>query len=282
MCLQRRPARRRNPICRPLSCFGIIAPKGVLFYPCCGDDTREPIQLFIDRITEFHFADSRRFPTLPTAYVCPGIPAARPHRTNGVRFPHRGYIFDPTPVFQWAERDEPTHKEVWTVRGRPGETITLYGHKADGEETFNKLPALSVFYYRGDSPGEGGSGVWWLGPRLFHRILDKLVDGGLIVTDGSNPDPGFRHVPWNPLWETNRWWDLRAGEPEPKDLVWEFEYAGRRFIRLMECGYRYGPVYAWRVERIPTQRNASPKTSLGGRTMGLHRVRHSFAAPPNL
>ena len=27
MCLQRRPARRRNPICRPLSCFGIIAPR---------------------------------------------------------------------------------------------------------------------------------------------------------------------------------------------------------------------------------------------------------------
>ena len=35
---------------------------------------------------------------------------------------------------------------------------------------------LAVFYYRGDSMGEGGSGQWWLGHELFNEVLSHLVD----------------------------------------------------------------------------------------------------------
>ena len=48
---------------------------------------------------------------------------------------------------------------------------------------------IGVFFYRGDS-SEGGSGTPWLAVEdeggHMHDILARLVDGGLIVTDGSN------------------------------------------------------------------------------------------------
>ena len=36
---------------------------GALFYPSCGRDSFEPIQMFIDSVTEFHFVDYRFWAT---------------------------------------------------------------------------------------------------------------------------------------------------------------------------------------------------------------------------
>jgi len=51
----------------------------------------------------------------------------------------------------------------------------------------DSLPLVHVFFYRRDSPSEGGSGLYLLGKEWLPRILRHFPDeGGLIVTDGSN------------------------------------------------------------------------------------------------
>lgn len=88
---------------------------------------------------------------------------------------------------------------------------------------------------RGDSIGEGGSGQWWLGPKLFNFVLEKLLDGGLIITDGSNPDPKFRRVEWYSLWD------------EKNDFV----YRDRNFKCLGQIApIRGRATYVWQVKHL--------------------------------
>jgi len=57
----------------------------------------------------------------------------------------------------------------------------------DVREVVESLPRIDVLFYRGDSQGEGGSGLYVLGQRVLPRILHKFPQqGGLIITDGSN------------------------------------------------------------------------------------------------
>jgi len=55
----------------------------------------------------------------------------------------------------------------------------------------DSLPVIQVLFYRRDSVGEGGSGLYILGKEWLPRILRHFPDeGGLIVTDGSNHGSG--------------------------------------------------------------------------------------------
>ena len=36
----------------------ISIPKGILYYPCCFNDTIEPIRIFLNQVDQFHFADN--------------------------------------------------------------------------------------------------------------------------------------------------------------------------------------------------------------------------------
>jgi hypothetical protein len=55
----------------------------------------------------------------------------------------------------------------------------------------DSLPVIHVLFYRRDSVGEGGSGLYILGKEWLPRILQHFPDeGGLIVTDGSNHGSG--------------------------------------------------------------------------------------------
>ena len=45
---------------------------------------------------------------------------------------------------------------------------------------------FAVFFYRGDSQGEGGSGFYWLSNKYLSEVLQSIEDGGFLVTDGSN------------------------------------------------------------------------------------------------
>lgn len=54
------------------------------------------------------------------------------------------------------------------------------------------LPLIDVLFYRRDSTGEGGSGLYILGKEWLPRILQHFPDeGGLIITDGSNSGSGI-------------------------------------------------------------------------------------------
>ena len=57
----------------------------------------------------------------------------------------------------------------------------------DVRAAVEQLPRIDVLFYRRDSDGEGGSGVFVLGDSFLWRIVDRFPDfGGRIVTDGSN------------------------------------------------------------------------------------------------
>jgi hypothetical protein len=56
----------------------------------------------------------------------------------------------------------------------------------DVQEVVERMSDIAVFFYRGDSRGEGGSGVYVLGKKFFGRLAERLMDGALIITDGHN------------------------------------------------------------------------------------------------
>ena len=152
--------------------WGIDIPVGPLFYPCCGSDTTDAGKLFSPFVNQFHFAD-------------PFHPPIRVRRTTAG---------SPRPAS--SRRDLVTHQLPCignVVLGAYGsvpfelEGVSAYSHRKDGLLTLlEDLGPLAVFFYRGDSSGEGGSGQDWLMPVLFDVVLSRMIDGGVIYTDGSN------------------------------------------------------------------------------------------------
>lgn len=61
----------------------------------------------------------------------------------------------------------------------------------DALTIIDQLPPIDLLFYRRDSTGEGGSGLFILGDIFLKPFLKKLsADGGLIFTDGSNSRGG--------------------------------------------------------------------------------------------
>jgi hypothetical protein len=236
--------------------LNITIPKGILYYPCCGADTQEPIKLFLNYVDQFHFADIDNI-SLPAVEGKEGR-----NRLNKIfewgKFcgeregelllkPHwfveKSIVYDidikkETLDFKMVLSDDEClpenpaiYQEIWS-NSCDGFKTEVFCHCNDGIITLFSLDKLSVFFYRGDSIGEGGSGQWWLGPNLFNFVLDKLLDDGLIITDGSNPDPMFRMAEWSPFWN------------EKKDFV----YRGRNFKCLGQIAP--GATYVWQVKRL--------------------------------
>lgn len=191
--------------------LGVGLPLGSLFYPCCGSDTQHAIESFGPYVAECHFAD----PYNPPSGRSESAPERRP-----VDVPHVGAV-----VVGEGKR-----------RQFDNSICRAYSHAKDGLLTLiHDVPPLSVFYYRGDSTGEGGSNQRWLEPVLFHTVLARLLDGGLIATDGSNCGSGRRdrNVPWDALC---------ASDSEDS-----FVYAGRRFRFVRDLKHPRTIVRLWRV-----------------------------------
>lgn len=64
--------------------------------------------------------------------------------------------------------------------------VTLEFIAGDVQEVIERMNSIAVFFYRGDSRGEGGSGVYVLGKKFFDNLATRLIDGALIITDGHN------------------------------------------------------------------------------------------------
>lgn len=145
------------------STWQVPVPEGSLFYPCCGRDTEHALAMFGDCVTRLHFAD----PIAP-----PWSPRVREPRPVITMLPHVGNVA----VVAGSPR-----RPSRIARGK------AVSHRQDGLLALIGLPdPLAVFYYRGDSGGEGGSDQRWLAPVLLDVVLGSLLDGGLIYTDGSN------------------------------------------------------------------------------------------------
>lgn len=57
----------------------------------------------------------------------------------------------------------------------------------DVRQMIDLVNRIDVLFYRCDSNGEGGSGVYVFGKDLFPKIIDRFPsEGALIISDGSN------------------------------------------------------------------------------------------------
>ena len=75
----------------------------------------------------------------------------------------------------------------WIQQESSGSLPAIRLIQGDVREHIDSLPTIHVLFYRRDSPGEGGSGVYILGKQWLSRVLQRFPDeGGLIITDGSN------------------------------------------------------------------------------------------------
>jgi hypothetical protein len=215
-------------------------PKGILFYPCCGYDTFEPLHLFQNVIKEFHFCDKEQI----------GLPPI--HNQNIMDIRHQGIntINESLNIIYLNSKlvNKPegiTYQEFYLNRENDHQ-LEVHAHIKDAISVFKQLKDIAIFFYRGDSMGGLGSGITWLGPDLFPQIVEKMVDGGYLITDGSNPDANQLETDWNELYKHSHWNypDLMPGE-QPKD----FKYRDHTFTCLGSIGKRYGDVYVWRVNK---------------------------------
>lgn len=70
-----------------------------------------------------------------------------------------------------------------TVEGAPASEFVV----GDAREVILQIPAIDVLYYRRDSNGDGGSGLFVLGDEFLRPLMSRFSkSGGYIFTDGSN------------------------------------------------------------------------------------------------
>ena len=229
----------------------------VLFYPSCGKDWGVPLRLFAPHITDFWFVDK--------TYFTAGSPADK--QKPLLRYSKQYQLVDKSltgpPSWPSCCPDIEPCVLTETYKHRANDRLIRihfrrgYGFSALRRES--ALSRLAIFFYRGDSLGEGGSGNLWLAPDHLADVLARLEDGGLIVTDGSNM--GRRTSEYQPLIALRRYTQAYFKEHGIEDqaigrtlveLAQPFRnQAGKYFECVGFAGFRYGPTMIWRVTNKP-------------------------------
>jgi hypothetical protein len=231
-----------------------------LFYPCSGNDLLLPIELFSPYVTDFWFVDR--------GYFSPGHQDTKDFgldvsadkqplalvlgKDTRYEYVENSRKIDGPPSWRFENRDispcilsetyrhKETHREI-RIHLRRG-----YGFSAFRSE----IKELGVFFYRGDSWGEGGSGNLWLEEGHMDEVCNKLIDCGLIVSDGSDGSPrcGYREGGvYKEMWKYS-WKEVSM---EIDALVASFKSFTDSKGRILKCvgyaGRRYGPTMIWQV-----------------------------------
>ncbi len=210
--------------------------EGNLFYPCSGKDFIIPIESFLPWISSFWFVDVN-YNSQPALKDLSGYRLLKQSSYNlagkslNSRYPYEIKIF----------RQEYQHN-------KSNQQFTISKCRGRGYDAFrsviklNKLP-LSIFFYRGDSQGESGSGFYWLKKPRLGNILEVLEDGGLVVTDGSNCHTKY--------FESERFHgkDNISGK-EAFDMAKSFSFANRQFQCIGYLDNKYGPTLIWQANII--------------------------------
>ena len=225
-----------------------------LFYPCAGKDYHDAVKMFSPYITDFWFVDKNYF-----GYVSIDI-------GRGVLFRDRDYV-----LLNSKMEGNPFYRsrsgEIWpcilteTYRHLPSDRIIrIHLRKGYGFSTLRhegRMDKLGVFFYRGDSAGEGGSGDHWLRETHLNEIYEHMVEGGLLAIDGSNGGGNSqRHKqmrgPYRELFKY--FWGRRPMDKlSSKDLIEGTNDFTDKYKRKYSCigyaGERYGPTMIWKVDR---------------------------------
>ena len=194
-----------------------------LFYPCCGNDIVDAIKYFHPIIDTFFFCDinvysidrnenvKRINEILPNFDLFKSTEECFWMRNYDLRcrkkiISGRERIVEPLIYKRTRVR-----KLIQTWRSeKESRDITIISALGDGYEVFSNdelLTQIGIFFYRGDSYGEGGSDVRWLESenefqrdgygRHIDTVLQKIADKGLIVTDGSNIGNMYRFLKYS-------------------------------------------------------------------------------------
>ena len=224
-----------------------------LFYPHSGRDYLLPISLFAPHVREFWFADLEYFGKDNSADL------AKPLFRLKDRFELLNVEVSGPPIavkeFRPHPFIEPCVRTESYLHIESNQVIKVHRRRGFSGPAFHKLKSIGVFFYRRDS-SEGSSTAWLAAPNyspnkrqrwLVHEVVDKIVDKGLIVTDGSrcdgehNPYKGFRQFSSS---------SNRNLHDEAVDLAKPFEDdEGREFRCVGYAGQGNGPVLIWQVSK---------------------------------
>ena len=98
----------------------------------------------------------------------------------------------------FCDKDPTRQKNFQSFKDRQALTLDVNLEFAllDAKTFLKTIPQIDTFFYRGDSEGEGGSGLHFFSGDLFTNIVEKMPSmGGRIITDGSNCwDKTFRKM----------------------------------------------------------------------------------------
>lgn len=228
-----------------------------LFYPCSGGDLVIPIQLFSPFITDFWFVDKGYFSPgdQDTKYEKLDLPADKQapllKTDNNYRFIKSAIV---GPV-SWAPQNRDIEPCVLTETYEhiaSGRQIRVHRRRGYGFSALRyEMQSIGVFFYRGDSYGEGGSGNLWLHQDHVYEICDKLIDGGLLVTDGSNRGAftSKKHYDYHQF-DGHRGLDVNT-DPEKyiRSVAGFTDNRGNTFSCIGYAGQRYGPTMIWQVNK---------------------------------
>lgn len=222
-----------------------------LFYPCSGGDLLTPLMMFAQHIRGFCFADYGYF---------------RPKQQNVRRFGLDKLVDEAGPIMapngEWIYEDRQAIRDQsgdfgWQFdklieRYRlldTGKSFEMMRTGADARDAFFQLSEpLGIFFYRGDSLGEGGSGIHWNSQDMHFEIGRRLVDGGLLITDGCNPgaavaDYAFGHA-------VTRAREMTPGSPWRSKLHLTSVLVPHGDLKCVGyAGYRYGATLIWQFSK---------------------------------
>jgi hypothetical protein len=228
-----------------------IPPGKLLFHPCCGNDIGTPLDQFIDQVDVFIFVDALRLPRWSAEHGGQRQDSRTLLWKLGFRSTSNEVFGDrqlkPQILFTVAPDNgepmlDPFALEAQscivksTFTSMDGRTITIVRKRGCGLTTLQDIEKLDVFYYSGDSSGEGGSNLPLMRqPDLYW--LPKMTEPGKVVTDGSNCSrTGL-----------GRW--LNTPEEDEETYSGEtFSGWGRKFTCHRKIGYRNGPVLEWNID----------------------------------
>lgn len=227
-----------------------------LYYPAAGDDMQEAISVFFGYVSKFYFSDLRYPRGIDDRLTgCSDLPASLCYRHLSLI--RRGniradleYRYDEfNRRYRWLEPSSLT----CTYSGPEGCQVRIIYRRGFGQMGLSELtaPELGVFMHRGDSTGEGGSGVSYLANKkrrfqplsmLFDLIASRAGDSLIIVSDGSNTTVS----------ELGRYSRSNMSGATIYDQIKEstFEEYGFRWRCIGWMQPRYGPTLVWGLSRM--------------------------------
>lgn len=171
-----------------------------LYYPAAGQDWHDPVRAFSGIASYFVFCDLGYAAGMePTSFVQPG----GCHWIDwSIAGDAKSQIEAKLDAAGRSYRDIAPSIATGVLEDKSGRRICVKFRRGFGQYGMREFghAELGIFVHRGDSPGEGGSNVYYLANRLsrhppigrlFSQIADRLGQTGLVISDGSNVGPRF-------------------------------------------------------------------------------------------